>query len=106
VIYALESLTFTSLSGIFPKKILLYIHRIYAEESTVVRIPKPNNTTLVGSDCDSAVCNTPPNNIHSDINPLVGGIPIIVSAPIIEITAVYGMFPASPPSFDMLLVPV
>src|SRR5918998_1441849 len=106
VVYVLESLTLKSFLGIFSKKILLFIQRIYSEERTVVKIPKPNNTTLNESACERAVCNTPPNNIHSDINPLVGGIPIIVSAPIMVITAVYGIFPARPPSFDILLVPV
>jgi len=32
--------------------------------------------------------------------------PNSVSRPIIAVTAVYGIFPARPPSFDMLVVPV
>ena len=39
------------------------------------------------------------------MNPLVGGTPIIVNAPITAQTAVIGIFPARPPSLAMLRVP-
>ena len=51
-------------------------------------IPKPNAAALNESPWSTAVWRTPLNSIHSDMKPLVGGMPIMVKAPIMAITAV------------------
>ncbi len=66
----------------------LNIHRMYADESTVARMPNANIAVLSGSMSTVAVCKTPLNIIHSAIKPLVGGMPMMVRAPIIAMTAV------------------
>jgi hypothetical protein len=88
-----------------PKKMRFIVHRVYPAVSAVETTAPIATISFCSVRGCIAELMDPKKIKNSEMKPLVGGTPTIVRNPMRAAVAVIGIFLASPPSLDMLLVP-